>query len=156
MYKIKQYIFNHKIFSDLHREMYMKSFKAASDDLEATRKDDIEEKAKELANKMLSDMLSPIDEQKIISVTTKGLVYIGGELAEESYLMSLKSEAEMIESTNLWSIMYATLKKHAENSMFVSGETLADMQKGKTMLFTLATQNKIVQTLKSYQQKKKI
>lgn len=153
MHKIKQYIFNHKIFSDLHREQYIKAFTSASKDLEETRLDDIEKKAKELADKMLNDMLSVVDENKIISVNPRGQVYIGGELAEDNQLANLKSEAEILETYNLWTILYETPKKLAQEAMFVKGESLADLQKGKSILYMLATQKKIIDTIKSYKNK---
>lgn len=151
--KFKQYIFNHKIFSDLHREQYIKAFTAASKDLEETRIDDTEKKAKELADKMLSNMLSIVDINKVISVNPRGQVYLGGELAEDNQLANLKSEAEVLETYNIWNILYETPKKLAEEAMFVKGESLADLQKGKSMLFTLATQKRILDTIKSYKKK---
>jgi len=154
MDKLKQYIFNHNIFSSLHRELYIKAFTAASKDLEETRIDDTDKKAKELADKMLSDLLSVVDEKQIITVSSKGLVFIGGEKIDDAYLASLKSEAELIESTKLWGIISETTKKLAEQAMFVNGVSLADFEKGRSMLYTLSTQKKIIDTVKSYQQKK--
>ena len=39
--------------------------------------------------------------------------------------------------------------------MFVAGESLDDMKKGRSILYTLASQQKIVDILKSYQPKQK-
>ena len=165
MNKIKQWILNRKFFNDyvtglVQRErernlgeLYIKAFTSAQKDLKETITCDIDKKAKELADKMLNEMLSVVDENKIISVNPRGMVYIGGEQADEAYLMNLKSEAEMIESTNLWTILIETPKKLAQEAMFVKGETLADMTKGKSMLYLLATQKKIIETIKSYKNK---
>lgn len=161
MNKLKQWILNRKFvidsfnqgFDDKKIESYMKAYTSAQKDIKESLVCDIDKKAKELADKMLNDMLSVVDENKIIVVKTGGFVYIGGEQADDAYLMNLKSEAEMIESTNLWNILYETPKKLAQESMFVKGETLADMQKGRSMLFTLSTQKKIIDTIKSYKQK---
>ena len=163
MNKLKRWILNRKFiqdyarnydYPDRDRAIYIKAFEGAEKSLKETLNLDIEKKAKELADKMINDMLSFVDENKIISVNTHGMVYIGGEQADKAYLMNLKSEAEMIESTNMWTILYESPKKLAQEAMFVKGETLADMAKGKSMLYLLATQKKILDTIKSYQQKK--
>jgi hypothetical protein len=159
---LKQWILNRKFiqdyarnydYPDRDRSIYIKAFSAASKDLEETRIDDTDKKAKELADKMLNDMLSVVDENKIISVNPRGQVYIGGELAEDNQLANLKSEAEILETYNIWNILYESPKKLAQEAMFVKGESLADMQKGKSILYMLATQKKILDTIKSYKKK---
>ena len=161
MNKLKQWILNRKFvidsfnqaFKHNESEIYIKAFVSAEKNLNETLVCDIEKKAKVMADKMLNDMLSVVDENKIISVNPRGQVYIGGELADDAYLMNLKSEAEVLETYNLWTILYETPKKLAQEAMFVKGESLADMQKGKSMLYLLATQKKIIDTIKSYKQK---
>ncbi len=140
---------------DIRREYYNRIFFDVQKDLQETNMYDVEGKAKELSKQMLNDMLSNCDMNSIVAVNKQGIVFIGGEKADEGRLANLKSEAEAISSFALWNLIYETPKKLAEQSMFVQGETLADLQKGKSILFTLSTQQNIINLFRSYQQVKK-
>ena len=130
------------------------AFKNARKDLEETMSDDIDKRAEELAKRKLSELLSPVDLRKIVTLDKeKGIVYIGGERAEAGRLSNLKAEAEFFLQSDLWTLLYENPKELASRTMFVSGETLADMQKGKSILYTLSTQKNIIDTFKSYVEK---
>ncbi len=160
MNKFKQWILNRKFVidsvealkKDWIRQASIDAFTKAREDLQETNIYDVDIKAKELAKTMLNDMLSNVDLNSIVSVNPQGLIYIGGVRADAGQLSNLKAEAESISSFAIWKLLYETPKKLAEQAMFVNGETLADLQKGKSILFTLATQSKILDTFKSYQQ----
>ncbi len=156
--KIKQFIINSKWFqeekSDWVRLASIDAFTKAREDLEETNIYDTDTKAKELAEQMLNDLLSNTDMNNIVSLDQKaGLVYIGGKKADVGQLGNLKSEAEYIAESNLWKLMTETPKELAQRAMFIDGQTLVDMQKGKSILYTISTQEKILQTFKNYQQK---
>ena len=166
MNKIKVWILNRKFFKDvigdmrddarsefdfMKEKLYQKAFADARKDLEETLVYDIDTKATELSNKKMNDLLSVVDITKIVTVDkTRGMVYVGGIQADAGKLSNLKAEAEFFVQSELWHLIYETPKELAQRSMFVNGETLADMSKGKSMLYTLSTQKNIVETFKSY------
>lgn len=133
----------------------MDAFEKAHADIRETMVEDIEDRAKELARVMLDELLTPIDIRKIVSLDKRmGALYIGGERAEEGRLVGLKSEAEVIEKLELWHLLKETPKELAQREMFVSGNDIEAMKKGRSMLYTLDTQQRIIDTFKAYQQKK--
>jgi hypothetical protein len=105
----------------------------------------------ELAKKKLNDLLSPVDLTKIVTLDkNKGILFIGGEKVDDIRLNNLKAEAEFFLQSDLWRLLYESPKELASRAMFVSGETLADMQKGKSILYTLSVQDNIIRTFKGY------
>ena len=143
------------LFKQVYRQGGIDSFALAQKDILETMRDDLDKQAQELAKKMLNDLLSIVDVTKIVTLDkAHGIIYIGGEKATEGRLSNLKSEAEFFLESDLWNLIYETPKELASRSMFVNGETLADLQKGKSMLYTLSTQKNIIDTLKGYIGKK--
>lgn len=125
--------------------------KHATDDVLETMKEDLEERAEELSKQKLNDLLSPVDLHKIVTLDkTRGMIYIGGERAEDTRLANLHAEAEFLLQSDIWSLLQESPRELAQRQMFVSGETLADLQKGKSILYTLSAQKNIVETFKSY------
>lgn len=160
MNKVKQWILKmqfvkdsfESLFAERKEEIYRQSFQDSLKDLEETNLYNTEERAKEMSEKSLNDLLSPVDLTKIVTLDkARGIVYIGGVKADPGRLNNLKNEAEFLMKTDLWGILYENPKELASRSMFVSGETLADMQKGKSILYMLSTQDNILQTFKGYQ-----
>lgn len=100
--------------------------------------------------KRLNDMLSNVDLNSVITYDkVKGMVFIGGERIEPARLNNLRSEAEFLLNSEIWSLIYETPKELAQRAMFVDSQSLDDMKKGKSILFTLATQKKILDVLKA-------
>ncbi len=152
---IQKYILNRKFVKTAIKEAEIRAFPKALEDLKETNVYDTDEKAKVLAKQMVNDMLSPVDLNKIVTLDkNKGIVFIGGIKADEGRLSNLKAETEFLLQSDLWTLLHETPKELAQRSMFVQGETLADMQKGKSILYTLSTQNNILLTFKSFQVKK--
>lgn len=107
----------------------------------------------ELVEKELCMMLSVVDMKKVITFDErKGAIFIGGERAEPSALANLKSEAEFLQKSDIWPLLNASIRRLAEIAMFEKGENIESMQKGRSMIYLLSTQNKILDTLASYQQ----
>lgn len=159
-------IFFTQDFQDLKNEMYTKGM---ADGIE--RGTELERKNQELMHarfpeptidmdgavkKTLDELLTIVDVRKVVTLDTKaGAIYIGGERAEEGRLMNLKQEAEALERFDLWSIIHETPKELAKHAMFVAGDSIEDMKKGRSMLYTLDTQRKILNIFKAYQQPSK-
>ncbi len=99
----------------------------------------------------LNGLLSNCDLHKIVTFDERTKrIYIGGEAADAGKLANLKAEADFLMQTDLWALLTETPRALAERAMFVQGETLDDLKKGRTILYTIATQKKIVETLASY------
>lgn len=159
-------IFFPQDFDDLKSEMYTKG---VADGME--RGAEMERKNQELmrarfpeskidvegaVNKRMDEMLTIVDARKVVTLDTKaGAIYIGGERAEEGRLVNLKQEAEALERFDLWGIIHETPKQLAQHSMFVAGDSIDSLKKGRSMLYTLDTQRKILDIFKSYVQKGK-
>ncbi len=153
----ERYILGFSFVQNAIKEAEIRAFPVAQKDVLETMADDIEKRANELASKKLSDLLSNVDLNKIVTLDKqRGIVYIGGSKADDPRLANLKAEAEFFLQSDLWGLLYESAKELASRTMFVSGETLADMQKGKSILYTLSAQKNIVETFKSYQPKQPI
>lgn len=131
------------------------AFHKAHADIRETMADDLDKKADELARDKLSKLLSVVDERMVATFSsTQKKVFIGGVEADAAQLGNLKAEAELLVASSLWPILYETPKRLAMKSMFESGESIDDMKKGRSVLYTLETQKKIIDMLKSYEPRK--
>lgn len=140
-----------KALAEAKRQGGIEAFPLASKDVLETMRDDLDVQAEDIAYKKLDKMLSIVDKNKIVTFNSQTKqVYIGGELADQAQLQSLKAEAEYLLSTNLWTIIYETPKALAEKAMFISSESLDDLKKGKSILYTLDTQKNIIDKFKNY------
>lgn len=143
------------LFKEVYRQGGIDSFSLAQKDVLETMRDDLDKKAEELAKEKLSNLLSPVDLNKIITLDKqKGIVFIGGQRVDEGRLANLKSEAEALEGFDLWQLLYETPKELAQRAMFIDGDNLDAMKKGRSILYTLSSQKTIIDVLKSYQSKK--
>ena len=138
------------------RQGEIDAFAAAQKDVLETMADDLDDRANILAEKKLHDLLVPVDMQSIVTLDKlKGIVYIGGEKADASMLANLKAEADFFAQSNLWKVMYETPKRLAEKAMFVDdGELENQLLKGRAILYMLDAQKNIIETFRSYTQKK--
>lgn len=130
------------------------AFRKALKDLEDTNAYNTDEKAKQLMEKRLTALLSPVDLSMIVSYDSRTRnVYIGGEPADPGRLGNLRAEAEFFEQSELWKLMKETPKRLAERAMFTDdGKIDTQLLKGRAMLFLLDTQQKLLDTFKSYTQ----
>jgi hypothetical protein len=142
MNKIKQWVLN--------RPFVKAEMLKIRDELSQIVPDEIEEEADNKLNKLLST----VDTNKIVTIDKNhGIVYIGGVKADEGQLTNLKAEAEALMRFDLWHLLYETPKELAQRTMFVHSESLDDLKKGKSMLYLLDSQKKIIDIFLSYQQK---
>lgn len=130
------------------------SFPLAQKDIMETMADDLDKKAEELAKKKLNDLLSPVDLKSVVTLNKQiGAIFIGGQRVEDGRLTNLKSEAEFITNSEIWQLLSETPKSLAERAMFINGEGLDDLKKGRSILYTIATQKNILDTFISYKPK---
>lgn len=138
-------------FQTRKEQLYRKSFEDALSDLKETQKIDIEKRAKELSEETLASLLSPVDFSKVLKEDKqKGLIYLGSEKATDIQLNNLKAEAEFLLQSQIWKLLNETPKNLAQESLFITSETMVDLQKGKTMLYLLSVQNNVINTLRKY------
>ncbi len=97
--------------------------------------------------KALSDLLLPVDLTALVTLDARTKrISIGGEPIDDARLNNLRAEAEFLVQSDLWKILVETPKELVQRSMFVSGETMDDIKRGRSVLFLLDTQKKIVDT----------
>lgn len=150
---IKSFILKLWPFSWAYREGGKDAFPLASKDIWETMKDEVDRRGTERAKQMTAELLTLVDEKAIVGVDKRGLVFIGGELATDDRLSSLKSEAEYFKESDLWKILNETPKRLAEKAMFEEGDSIDAMKKGRSMLYLLSTQRNIINTFLSYKKK---
>ena len=144
----------YKIREKEKEELYRKAFFDASKDLEETNLVNIEEKGKELAEKMLLEMMSIVDYNKVVSVgKQRGILYAGKEEIDIARLANLKAEADFLVESELWKFLSETPKELAHQSLFKNSESLDDLKKGKAMLYTLSAQQNIIDIIRSFENK---
>jgi hypothetical protein len=143
-----------RVLAAASRAGSMDAFKKAHEDIRETMRDDLEKQAEELANQKLAALLSVIDLSQVIAEDKhKGLIFLGGVKADPGILANLKAEAEFLTESTLWKVLNNTIRELAQRAMFVAGDSLDDMKKGRSILYTLDSQAKIITILKTYQQK---
>ena len=132
------------------------SFALAQTDILAMMQDDIERQAEELSKKKLAELLSPIDPSGIVKYSDQlKAIFIDGKRADDGKLANLKAEAQFFKESELWKLLHETPKELAQQAMFVSGDNAeAQLKAGRSMLFTLSTQQKILDIFLSYEPKK--
>ncbi len=124
-----------------------KAFQLAQKDILETMKDDIDEKAEELAKEKLMKFLSPVDTRFIMTINKAKQLEIGGEVADIGRIGALATEAELLLQSDLWNILYNSPKELAQRALFVEGGSMEQLVKGRAMLHTLETQKNIIDIL---------
>ncbi len=142
------------LLKQIYRQGGIDSFPLAQKDVLETMRDDLDKQAEELAEVKLAELLTVVDPKMIVTFSAREkAVFIGGEkVTDHGQLQALKAEAELLLSSTLWRVIYETPKELAQRAMFVAGESVSDMTKGRAMLYALETQKKILETFKSYSQ----
>lgn len=136
--------------AELFRNASIDAFTKAMEDLEETNVYNTDEKAKELTEQKLRDLLSIVDFKHVLTFDkTKGALFLGGLRVEETRLQNLRSEAEILSQMDIWNVLIHTPKELAQRAMFISSESLDDLKKGKSMLYTLSSQENILSLLKA-------
>lgn len=99
------------------------------------------------AVEIVNGLLSNVDLSRIVSLDkARGIVYIGGKQVDKGRLTNLKAECEFLMQSDIYKLLIETPKELAQRTMFVNSESLDDMKKGKSILFTVSTQENIINT----------
>lgn len=143
-----------KIFISYRDEKIRDAFIVAHKDIMSILKDDLDAQAEQLAKEKLAKLLSNVDLSRVVRLDrTKGIVFIGDKRADEARLGNLKSEVEFLLESDLWGLLCQTPRELAQRAMFIEGNDVDQMTKGRAILFTLSAQENILNILKSFQQK---
>lgn len=152
MESLTKWLLTTKVFAWAYRQGGIDSVGVAHRDIMETLEEAIDRKAQALADQKLGTLLSVVDVNQIVAQKGRTL-YIGGKMAEEGTLHNLKQEAEYLEASELWKLLNETPKELAQRAMFVDDGTIENqLIKGRAVLYTLATQKKILDLFKSYPQ----
>lgn len=150
--KVIQRLSTWPLLKEIYRQGGIDSFYLAHQDIMKTMKDDIEKMAEERVREKIVNLLTVVDERSVVTFNQKaGAIYIGGERADPGRLQALKAESEYFLASDLWKIIYESPKQLAHKAMFLAGESLDDLKKGRAILYTLDTQEKILRTFEAYQ-----
>lgn len=148
---IKNWILQH-FFKQQIRDLKIQAFRDANKDILETMKDDLDVRAATLAQEKLSTLMSPINWQHVVTLNERqGVIYIGKVRADHAQLQALRAEAEQFAASGLWQLLYETPNALAQNTMFRTGEDTDAFKKGRSMIFFLDSQKKIVDLLRGYQ-----
>ncbi len=141
------------LLKEIYRQGGVDSFQHAREDVLEMFDYDVEKRAEELAKEKLEALLAVVDERKIISFSEREkAVYIGGErVTDPKMLSNLKSEADAIVNFDLWQVLTETPKRLAQKALFEDdGKSEILHAKGRSILYMLDTQQKIIKILRSY------
>lgn len=152
--KIIKWLSTWPLLKQIYRQGGVDSFYLAHKDIWETMKDDVEKMADDRLHEKIVKLLTVVDERAVVTFNERqGAIFIGGERAEPARLQALRSEAEFILSSDVWKIISESPKQLAHKAMFLAGESLDDLKKGRAILYTLDTQERILRTFEAYQQK---
>ncbi len=116
----------------------------------------IQANVERLYKEKIASLLGVVNEDIIVTQNkVKGLVFIGGKLADEPRILSLQAEANYYFQSDMWKIINETIKEQAQKVMFEKSETLQDLYNGKAWLYLLDLQNTILNIFKDYKSKPK-
>ncbi len=139
------------LLNRIYRQGGIDSFHLAHKDIWETMKDDVEKMADDRLHAKIIEFMTIVDDRMIVTFSERmKAIFIGGERIDEGRAKALKAEAEFFLNSEIWQILHNSPKELAQRAMFVAGESVNDLVKGRAMLHTLATQKKILETLKSY------
>ena len=125
------------------------AFKLAHQDFMSTMDEEIDRRAEILSEKKLANLLSVVDWSQVLSKDSRtGVYYLATEPIDNASLANLKSEANLIADTELWKILIETPKALAHKAMFIAGESIDDMKKGRAILHTLSSQETVIDLLR--------
>lgn len=97
----------------------------------------------------LEEATRAIDEEKVVFVGNdpqgRTIVTLGGNDFDGQDAANLQSEAKMILSSQMWPILYETMRKTATVYMFTQMKTVEDAQYGKAVLFSIDVMKKVLE-----------
>lgn len=100
-----------------------------------------------LLNKLTKGLLPTFDVKDIISFDSFGHLFIEGQRATNQQILNLQAEVNIFQESELWKYMNANLNKHVSKLVFEKSETMTDLIVGKTILYTLDIQFKMMEKI---------
>jgi hypothetical protein len=91
--------------------------------------------------------LNKVEHDEVLTLDKSGRPFLGGKELKMEEFERLKKEAKMIKETSLWKILTETLRHQAYLTMFEKSKNWEDMLTGKSMLYNIGVQEKIVELL---------
>jgi hypothetical protein len=110
----------------------------------------VELSEQEILNKLLANMTSSIDPNKVFYVGTnngENVYRLAGKKLNAGQASLLRNEAQMLEKMQLWKIFTETLKNEAHQRMWEKMVTLEDSHYGKALLHAISVFSIIVEKL---------
>lgn len=154
MNRLSKWLAKTPVFHWAYRMGGIDAFPLASKDIWETMEDEVDRRAEALSQRKLEKLLTNVDERQIVKLDARnGVVFIGDERPDDSRLANLKSEADFLLKSDIWKVISETPKALAQKSIFMAGDSIDDVKKSRSMLYTLDTQSKILSVFQAYQKK---
>lgn len=100
-----------------------------------------------LINKLTKHLLPTLSNGNTLSLDKQGHLYEDGQLMTNQMLHTLQEEVKFLQESNIWRYLNGNLSRDAAKLMFEKSQSLMDLTVGKTMLYTLDVQNKILESI---------
>jgi len=100
-----------------------------------------------IKNYLLKYLLNAILVEDVVTENSAKQVMIGGVVVAPDELRGLKTEAEYVLNSRVWSLLENTLKSQAQQVIFNKSTSFEDCTTGKLMLYNLDVQKRILKKL---------
>ena len=98
-----------------------------------------------LIYKLAKGLLPIFDEKDIIKVDKQNQIYIGGEKLTPQQIHNIKEEVKFYNGSTLKKILNANPNEFVSTLVFEKSQSIIDLVVGKSILYCLQTQNKILE-----------
>ena len=98
---------------------------------------------------LAKELLPVVDDKKILFVDKFKKIYIGGRLLTAQEIKNIKTDAELLESNELWKLITNNINEDVRKKVWVKSQDNIDLIVGKTMMYLLDYQIRTVKTVKN-------
>jgi len=102
---------------------------------------------RKIINYLLKHYLTAVVIEDVVTENTAKQLMINGVVPRSDELKSIKVEAKYILESKTWALLTNTLKSQAQKKIFEKALSFDDCTSGKTMLYNLDVQDKILKKL---------
>ena len=99
---------------------------------------------KQLFNKFIKKVFSPIEEKDIIEFLANGQVKVKGKLIEQEEKEALSVEANKIIHSEAWKLVVGTMKNEAKDKIFNKSTAIEEMYFPKAVLYEIDVLEKVL------------
>ncbi len=142
--RLKLFHLFHNDIIDLSQDKFTQGF---SDGYAMGRKHEKAAQADNVQVEVIPRELPPIDLGHVLTSDKTGHLYLNGVLVDQKLQKDLVHEASLIRNTRIWDILSNTLKQNAQLTMFNHSKDMQDLMNGKTILYTIDTQENIIKSI---------